>query len=349
MPYLFGIPALLIALYFATCEVVGTFEYLHADQGGWNYVVFAGMGIAAVLAVLPAYASYTFKDRKGLSACLWLLFLAALLVVVAASVGRTGSAADTAQSDRDARAGKMQVAREGLDAAERDVTNAQQALERARQVLADKSAEKNCLTNCVALLTSNVASAQAELETARTRRDAALKAVGETKPTEPHDPLYRRIAAASFGMWNEEQVRTAHPIAVPVLTSLLSAAFMAVAVWCFGPLREARRAVPPPPEDVEPDEHVPEEPAVRPLALPVSGPGAAIAEFVAQHVTRDEQGEVSMRELLQLYEAQCSETGEEPIDRAQFARELAALCQRLGIQVRIDGREAYIVGAAMAA
>lgn len=353
MPYIFGIPALLIALYFAACEVIGTFEYMHAEQGGWNYVVFAAMGIAAVLAVLPAYASFAFNTRPWLSLSLWGLFAASLIVVVAASVGRTGGAADQAQSARSGKAQRVDLAVKALTSAEAEVSKAEDALSNARAALTVKSTDKNCLKNCADMLKENVATASADLERARARRDAARDQTAEVAPVEKHDPLYRRIAAASFGLWNEDQVRTAHPIAVPVLTSLLSAAFMAVAVWCFGPLRQSRRQQADT-TDEQQDEALPridveDVQEHRPLALPVSGPGAAIAEFVARHVTQSEGDQVSMRDLLALYEDECDETGEEPIDRAEFARELAALCQRLGIKVKIEGREAYIVGAAMAA
>lgn len=368
MHILLGVPALICAVYLAVCEVIGTYEFLRGDQGSFNYIVAAGCGIAAMLAMMPAFASFAWRGRKGLSVALWALFAVSLVCVVFAAVARTGTATDTAQIARTDSADKIANAKKSETAAEQDVVTAQTALAGARTALTASAADRDCKKECSDLLKSNVDSAQRELRDVRSRLDSARSTINYTEP-EKKDPLTRRIAALfPAGAVSEESVRIYQPIAVPVLTSGLSAALMMFAAYCFGPYRERRQAEAKAAataeriahaltdEDDE-EEIVPLSPLAtppreieqsKPLALGFIGAGSELAHFALEHIRKDAGAEVSMRDVLQAYEDDCAEHDAEPLDRATFTRELAALCQRTGIKVRVDGKDAYLVGAILA-
>lgn len=355
MHWLVGIPALIFALYFAGCEVYGTFEFLHADQGGWTYIVAAGCGIASALAVLPAFAAFAWRNRKDLSIALWTLFAAALVVVVAAGVARTGSATDTAQSERTKGVLDLADNRKAVTLAEDEVSKADVAVAEARAALAKASPLRTCTKTCIDSLTANVLSAQDDAYKARARLDAARAAVTNAAPPRK-DSISARLAAVMPWV-SEDSVRLYQPIAVPVLTSALSAALMSLAVWCFGPYRIRRIALAQaaadleePPQQLEAedvDELDDDETAPKRLAL--VGPGSALAEFAADYIERAEGSELSMREVLATYEEACRREDVQPLDRSSFARELAALCKLTGIFVRVDGKDAYLVDARLAA
>jgi len=357
MHWLVGIPALIFALYFAGCEVVGTYEYLHTDQGGMTYIVAAGCGIAAALAVLPGFAAFAWRAHKSLSSSLWALFVAALAIVMMAGVARTGTAADTAQVTRTQTDVEIADSRRAVEMAEDDVNRADAQVYDARAALAKASPQRTCTKACIDGLTRNVVSAQTEATDARKRLDDARRVLLETRPAAP-DSMSKRLAAL-LPWASEDRVRLYQPIAVPVITSALSAALMSLAVWCFGPYRLQRKesarlaqmeadqdAEPLEAEDVDEIEDA-EEPAAKRLAL--VGPGSALAGFATDHIERADGEDLSMRDVLAAYEAECDRDDVEPLDRPTFARELAALCRLTGIAVRVEGKNAYLVNARLAA
>src|SRR5262245_10608277 len=93
--------ALGLGAYLTYCEVTGTYEYLMKDQGSFNYIVKAGVGITIGSAFLPVFAGMAWRAGKWLRAFgIWMLFPLAIVFIFAAAIERTGGAADLAQRDR---------------------------------------------------------------------------------------------------------------------------------------------------------------------------------------------------------------------------------------------------------
>lgn len=375
MHWIIGAVALLFALGFAACEVQGTYEYLYTDQGGWSYIVVAGMLLASVLAVLPMFAALSFRQRPGMSVALWGLFLACLVSVVVAGIARTGTVTDKAQTGREATNANSKLDQASWERAADRVERAEVALDRAREDRSNGATDRSCNKTCGALLTANVGSAEKELREAKADLASARDALKTAAPQAKDSLASRLVGLLPAGWATEDQVRLYQPMVVPVLTSCASATLMAFAVWCFGPYREhrlaARAAKSAAADDVldaeyedaaadiddepEPEPDPEPEPEPEPVASPQqrkalgwSGPGAILADFAQERLVRDEDGEVSMRDVLAEYEATCVKRGKDPIDRVTFAKELAAFCQRSGVNVRVEGKDAYLVGAALA-
>ncbi|NOU05172.1 MAG: hypothetical protein HOO99_03210 [Hyphomicrobiaceae bacterium] len=356
MHILLGVPALILAVFFAACEVIGTYEFLHAEQGSFNYIVGAGCGIAVAVSMLPVCAAFAWSDRKWLSGWLWALFCLSLACVVLAGFSRTGTATDTAQDARAQSTAKQTQAKDEIPIARKEVTDAQLALTKARSDATAKASDKTCVENCAKILAGTVTSAETELKTARERLDTALTKAG-TEPPPKKDSLASRLAAMTW--FTEDQIRTFQPLTVPVLSSGLSAALMIFSAWCFGPLRRTQndrsQSVQANTQAVDLDEAAEEEapalaaPARTPLALQFTGPGSELVEFASDRIARTDGAELHMRDVLTEYERYCRQQDMEPMDRTAFVRELASLCQRVGIGVRVDGKDAYLIGAAIAA
>lgn len=361
MHWIIGAVALLFALGFAACEVQGTYEYLYADQQGWTYIVIAGMLLASVLAVLPMFAALAFRSRPGMSVALWALFAACLVCVVVAGIARTGTSTDIAQSRRDAINVQSGNASEAMVAAEARLARAETALAKARQDRADGATDRNCNKACGALLTANVTSAESERRDAKNDLDSARSTLVRAAPPTKDALASRLVGLLPSGWATEDQVRIYQPMVVPVLTSCASATLMAFAVWCFGPYREHRLAIKASraaeqtdatDAEFEEAEEAQTDPAIiqppQRLALGWVGPGAALADFAQERLVREEGAEVSMRDVLADYEAGCVRSGKQPLDRVTFTRELAAVCQRFDVSVRVDGKDAFLIGATLA-
>ncbi len=327
MKTLLGIAALAFGLYFAGCEVYGTYEFWLKDQGGFSYIVAAASGIAAAASLLPAWAAIAWRGQKTLSFALWTLFLASSLSVVVAAAARTGLATDSAEADRETR-----------DRA-RIVAFQNDASARTQLVTDMRTVERECETGHG----PRCKDARAALGTTQQRVSAAGSAL-MVAPATQSDPLARRIAAV-FPV-TEVQVRLYQPLAVPVLTSALSAALIALGVWLMGAQRFSVMSAPRAQEPL----HVQVAASDEPLKQITSGEAQKeIARFATARIKRDAGGKACMREIILAYEDHCAREVEPPVERAEFVRAFADLCERVGIEIKLDGRDAYCVDARLVA
>lgn len=373
MRFILSATALLFGIVFAVCEVFGTYEYLHKDQGGITYVVVAGAAIAAAISLLPAWASFAWRGRPWLSASLWVIFVVALASVVASALARTGSATDLAQERRE-QIGKTegQAARAVADA-ERRLDLANDALDKANNDVIENASKKGCASNCAALLSAAVVRAEREIESARIGLDAA-KRLDATAPIGKTDSLSKRIAAVL--PVSEDNVRLYQPLIVPTLTSALSAVLTALGIWglgCWWQARTARReavaalapadaslarssdaasTAPAAPLAVVEPELAEQKAIAAPVELPEAPfdqSNSKLATFAGNKIIRAPGSELSMRDVLVAYQIDCARERVRPLDARSFTRELAMLCHDTGVRVRVEGRDAYLVGAALAA
>lgn len=375
MRFILSATALLFGIIFAICEVFGTYEYLHKDQDGITYVVVAGAAIAAAISLLPAWASFAWRGRPWLSAAIWVIFVVALGSVVASALARTGSATDVAQERREQiEKTEDQAARAVADAGRRlDLAN--DALDKANKDVIDNASKKGCASNCAALLSAAVVRAEREVEAAREGFDAA-KQLEASAPIGKTDSLAKRIAAVL--PVSEDAVRLYQPLVVPMLTSALSAVLTALGIWglaCWWQAmntasgKESRALAsadkgasiarePASTEDAPPlaAEDAPPPELPKAIAPPVDLPTAPfnesnskLASFAGHKIIRAPGAELSMRDVLAAYQMDCARERVRPLDPRTFTRELAMLCQETGVRVRVEGKDAFLVGATLAA
>lgn len=343
----FGVLALIYGVFFAVCELWGTYEFLKADQQQINYIVLAGCGIAAAVALLPVWASLAWRGRRLLSMAIWILFVAALGTVMMAALSRTGTSTDTAQAERDSAGDVKRIALEEKKAADQAVAVAQEALDTARAELTEKSTEKTCLANCAAMLTANVASAQEQLTTAQNRQRSALEQTA-APPENKRDSLAARIAAYLPGAVTEDQVRLYQPAAVPVTTSALSAVLFALGVWLVSTPAAAHRSLwerlrrrRPADSDAAPVPLAAEasDGPARPLAA-LPPPVLSVEDFAATRF-QPSPADLHVREAWRDYERLAGAGRAVPVELPEFLHALT----RSGCQLRVDGRDVYLVGA----
>lgn len=366
MRFILSATALFFGVIFAGCEVFGTYEYLYKDQGGITYVVVAGAAIAAAISLLPAWASFAWRGRPWLSVSIWVIFVVALGSVVASALSRTGSATDIAQERREQiEKSEGQAVRAVADAGRRlDMAN--DALDKANADVTENASKKGCASNCAALLSAAVVRAEREVEAARVAFDAA-KRLEVTAPIGKTDSLSKRIAALL--PISEDAVRLYQPLIVPTLTSALSAVLTALGIWGLGCWWQARPARKLPDAALAQTSVAASTMGPAPLATAepvVSGPKAIaapvelaetpfgqssskLATFAGHKIIRAPGTELSMRDVLVAYQIDCARERVRPLDARSFTRELAMLCQETGVRVRVEGRDAYLVGAALAA
>jgi len=366
MRFILSSTALLFGIVFAGCEVFGTYEFLHKDQGGITYVVIAGAAIAAAISLLPAWASFAWRGRPWLSCAIWAIFVVALGSVVASALARTGSATDIAQERREqVEKTEGQAARAVADARSRlDLAN--EALDKANGDVIENAPKKGCASNCAALLSAAVTRAEQEVEDARAGLDAAKRLEAEA-PIGKTDSLAKRIAAVL--PVSEDSVRLYQPLIVPTLTSAMSAVLTALGIWGLGCWWQGRSASPkedpalaqveaaastaePVPLAAEEPERAAQKAIAPPEELPTTPFGESnseLADFADHKIVRAPGSELSMRDVLAAYQIDCARERVRPLDARAFTRELAVLCHETGIRVRVEGRDAYLVGAALAA
>ncbi|WP_414461799.1 hypothetical protein [Hyphomicrobium sp. DY-1] len=366
MRLILSITALIFGIIFAGCEVFGTFEYLHKDQGGITYVVVAGAAIAAAISLLPAWASFAWRGRPLLSASIWVIFVVALASVVASALARTGSATDLAQERRERIENTdAQIAQAHTDAQARlDAANI--ALDKANDDVLENASKKGCASNCAALLSAAVIRAEKEVADARANLDKT-KALGAEAPIGKTDSLAKRIAAIL--PVSEDSVRLYQPLMVPTLTSAMSAVLTALGIWglqCWwlglpaSTASKTKLATPPPtassPEPTPlaaedaPRVMLPEIASLSELAVtPFDQSNSKLAPFAKHKIVRAPGAELSMRDVLAAYQMACARERVKALDARAFTRELAVLCHEAGVRVRVEGKDAYLVGAALAA
>jgi hypothetical protein len=195
-----------LGLWLAYAEATGTYEFYMAKQGSFDFVVKAAVGISLATVLLPHFLGRAIRERRLLRAAAILTgFALAVVVVLSAGVHRTGSTADLAEAER------AQVKRQ-LDAAKANVNDAEAAL------ADDKSLKKaECKTGvgneCKKL-------AQAGREALATTIELRKQYADTKEPPEDNTP--KRLSALIGGLVNPEQVRTFHPMLVPIAVAFIA-------------------------------------------------------------------------------------------------------------------------------
>jgi hypothetical protein len=342
MKILIGILALIGGVYFAGVEVIGVHEYLIAEQGGWTYVTLAGVGLAAVVSLLPACASLAWKGRKLLALGLWASFFVVLAIVIISGLTRTGSAVDTAQASREDAALARRLALADEKAARARLDTDQTNVDReCANVAKDKKGNPvgsaigpKCLAASEARNASQVV------------LDKAVAALRGTKGATV-DSLASRIAAT--GYITEAQFRTIWPLTIPVTTSLVSALLISLAVWLLGgeakPATTAKTAetVAKPVEVVQPEPlptpstsvaHMNVVPMKRPApkkqkAIPRQ-PAASLIKFVHTCTANADGSKVDLEDLFKAYRDFCAREDMTPLDPNSFVDDMRRLCNAMG-------------------
>ena len=290
MRILLGILASLFGLFFAICEVWGTFEYLIAEQTTLNYIVATGAGVAAVVSLLPAFAAAAWRGRKLLSLAIWALFAGSLVIVNAAAISRTGSATDAAQSNRDADRRADKLAADNLATAERNLA------------VDDDAAKAECATG----RGNECRKLEAKRDASRGAVEAARAGVSGA-PITKQDPLAARLASV-FPI-SEHHVRQYQPLVLPVVVSSLSAALLTLAVWLLFPVRRTRPVVQPPADVIAP------LPPVTILPKPQDG---SVAKFLLAALSPAPGAAVEVADLFTGYHRWCDTHGLRPLKPDRF-------------------------------
>lgn len=352
----YGLSALLFGIGFASCEVYGTYEFLMVDQNGFSYIVAAGTGIALAVSLLPAWAAFAWRRNWFLSTVIWVLFAAALGTVVTSGLARTGTATDRAEEARQSHDKRIIAAATERADAERGLDAANDALDKARADITEQAPLKTCRTNCAALLQAALINAQNNVAAAEARLSAA-RGAAISVPVAEEDSLARRLVAILPWRVSEDAVRLYQPIVVPALASLLSAVLMAFGLRVLDRRSGRGDSDKPPtplphvagkPASVEVPSKIAakSEPSAQLQLLP---PTSAPLDFIDIKIAPDPASEVHMREVCKAYDAFCAKVAKEPMELHSFVREFAKLCRGKGFDIRLDGKDAFLVGGRLVA
>ena len=194
--------AIAAGLTLTSIEVWGAVEYLLKQEGHVSYLVLGGAIVTAVAALLPPIAERCWQaGRYTLALLLWAALLPALALVLTAAIERSGGARDKAQSERQAIAQRIDLARSAEAEAKTRLATAEAA------VLAEAK-KGGCKDVCKSL---KVEAAEARKELTKAR-DAVV-----TAGVVPKDSQATRIAAIL--PVSEEAVALYQPIILPLAIS----------------------------------------------------------------------------------------------------------------------------------
>lgn len=369
MSIFLGIIALIGGVYFAGVEVWGVVEYLTAEQGGWTYVTAAGVGLAAIVSVLPAFAAMAWSGRKLLSLGLWCAFVAVLAIVIISGLTRTATTVDKAQQDRE----DVALARKTAVADEKAA--------RGRLETDQANVDRECANVAKDKKGNAVGSAIGpQCKIAMSARDASQgvldKAVATLRKTTGGtvDSLASRIAAT--GYMTEATFRTVWPLVIPVTTSLVSALLISLAVWLLGegmPRQHIERpaeVVAPKPLTIEEAVAVAQSNPGRSRQAVIEAasnnvvtlrrptpkrkaiarqPATSLMSFFGSCITPQDGGRIELADIYRAYAEHCKAKGVAAIKPDDFVEELRLLCNGLGIETQADDDGAYCVDVALKA
>jgi hypothetical protein len=254
-----GVLCVLFGGFFAVCEIYGTYSYFVAQQGGLDYVVLMGSGIAAAVPFIPPVADIAGRRGwRGLGRALWLALPLALIVVMMAALQRTGAGTDEAEKDRNKGRAALELAKQNKAEAEAEIRKlgtvralADIQTELAKSKLDPLYARSGKCSDATAkasrVLCTTVASLEGEEEKAKelakyqkaVREARAAIAAGSGASV---DSLASRVSGYTGGMVTEDQVRLWQPLFIPILASWLSAAFLTIGIRCDFSFEEAPAA-----------------------------------------------------------------------------------------------------------
>lgn len=359
--------AFALGAWMAYTEATGTYEFYLAEQGAFNYIVKAAVGVTLASVLLPYFTTRAIKGRQ------WLLAVATLAglvlsvsVILTAGVHRTSSIADAAKAE-------ALAAKRKLEAAKANVKDAEAALESDKQLV-----KGECKTGvgkeCKKL-------AGASRETLTTTLELR-KAYADTKEP-PEDRTAERLSALTGGYISKERIETFQPMLVPVSVSFLAGLLITLALevempgsshkhapspkrpgWGWPAWR--RRAEPPLPVvepaviDVEP-QRVP-EPAQKPapprvpersrprLAAATRQPVGAVLDFLHDAVEIvDGSTRTEMSDAYIGYAAWCRAKSLRPMEAGEFFNEMADHCGQFGIPIQEEAGCVYLGNVRLAA
>lgn len=378
-PSKLGSIVLLFGAFFAVCEVYGTYSFFIAQQGGLDYIVLLGCGVAASVPILPPVADVA--SRRGWRGPRWSLWLAlplALVVVVAAALQRTGSSTDTQEQDRSKSRAGLELATQTKQEAEAEIRKlgrvrplADIETDIAKAKLNPLYSRSSHCTDATAkpsrALCSEVAELQGEkakaVEVAKHRKaitDARAKIAAGSGGSV--DSLAYRISGYTGGAVSEEQVRLWQPLFIPILATWLSAAFLTVGMRLDFHVQEdqprAQRSPVHPPEPVrsEPTAPVRQKPTApvatnvlqmppRPAPEPKIDANPLVL-YMAAHVPEARGQNADCGEMMKGFRVWCAQQDPpiETMDAESFGLALMAICQKADIKILNKNGRAYCVG-----
>jgi hypothetical protein len=378
-----GVLCVLFGGFFAVCEIYGTYSYFVAQQGGLDYVVLMGSGIAAAVPFIPPVADIAGRRSwRGLGRALWLALPLALLVVMMAALQRTGAGTDEAEKDRAKGRAALALAQQNKTDAEAEIrklgtvralADIQTELTKAKlDPNYDRSGKcTDATAKASRVLCASVASLEGEEAKAKelakhqkTLREArATIAAGSGASV---DSLAFRISGYTGGMVSEEQVRLWQPLFIPILASWLSAGFLTLGIRLDFTVEE-RPAASERPADTKvattppsaPVRSVP-TPPVRPMptapvttnvvAMPTKPAKPRIdakplITYMARHVPEASGETADWGEMLKGFHAWCAqqEPPIAPMDKVSFGLALTAICKNADIRTLERNGRVYCV------
>jgi hypothetical protein len=328
----------------AYCEVTGTYEYLMRDQGAFNYLVKAGIGITIGSALLPVFANLAWRSGHRLRAVgIWMSFPLAVTFIFAAAIERTGGVADLTQQGRVS-------AKLARHLAERTETEATTALDMAMATV-----KKECDSGQGPKCTK----AQEEQAKAQTNVTLARTAL-QRAPIEQQDAIAERIAALSQGAITPDQVRLYRPILGPMLLALFAGIFLWLGAHMEGPStsREPwtwlrlpwRRPADVPvvvvtPKVIEPEPDkitrtVRNQPR---LVASDPSPTGSVPEIVAETLEPAPEQSVTTFALYRAYEGQCKASGKRPAAPEKLLTDLERFCKGADIKLNKRGKDVRLM------
>jgi hypothetical protein len=356
--------ALVLGGYLAYCEVTGTYEYYLADQGTFNYIVKATVGVTLTTALAPMFIMMAFRARQwALGGALLLALPLAILLVFGAAVSRTGGAADHAQVDRIAEA-------RARDLAEKSEAESTLALKDARA-----EAVKECNTGNGTGRGHKCNEAEGKREDAQRRLDRARADLKNAKDPRK-DPWAERIASITNGKISEEDVRLYWPVTVPLVVSIFAGLLLAfgtrmettphtptasnpVAHKLGSRMRwrkreEQKEAIPDqvlePHEILEPEIVEPkrspfrrQQPQLRLVASNKNSMMHSIVDFIIEGLESGSGTSVSEKDAYKAYARACKAANAKPVTPEEFVPLLDKACRDCGIERVHKGGRVYLM------
>lgn len=380
-PSKLGVIVTLFGAFFAACEVYGTYGYFMQQQGGLDYVVFLGCGIAAAVPFLPPFADAA--RRRGWSGLAWSMWLAlplALIVVMAAALQRTGSATDEAEKDRAKASAALTLASQNKTDAEAEIAKlgtvralADIETDIARVKLQPRYSSSGQCADATAKASRDLCTELAKLEGEKTKAvemakqrktlgEARVKIAAGSGGT--RDSLAFRISGYTGGAISEDQVRLWQPLFIPILASWLAGALLT-----FGMRMDLNF------DEAEPPAHTqraPSKPVVSAVASTVRQPDTTppparpasnvvkmvpkssrpkidanvLVAYMAAHVPEADGEMADCGEMMKGFRVWCAQQDPpiEPMDAESFGLALMAICKKADIRIMNKNGRAYCVG-----
>jgi hypothetical protein len=205
--------AFALGAWMAYTEATGTYEFYLAEQGTFNYIVKAAVGVTLASVLLPYFATRAIKSRQRLLALATLAGLVlSVSVILTAGIHRTSSIADAAKAEQ-------REAKRKLEAAKANVADAEAALADDKKL---KTAE--CKTGvgneCKKLAGSG-------RQTLATTLDLRKQYANTKEP--PEDRTAERLSALAGGYISRQQIEMFQPMLVPVSVSFLAGLLITLA------------------------------------------------------------------------------------------------------------------------